>query len=728
MSTPPTNPIIDYFGRDFATLRQDLVNYAQTYHSDTFAYLNDGSADMLYLELCAYIGDTLNYSIDTAFNETFKQTAQSRDSLIRIANDLGFYNYFPKPSTTQVVLSINVPAIANADGSAMIPDPQYLFGIYSGMQVQSDNGTIFECLDDVNFAQGANQTIIPNLDSNNNLIDFTVQKAIVLTAGQTKVQRYYVSSSTAKPFLQVVLDDTQVTQIVGVVAVSGNSYDVPSDDDFRDSDNLYYQVDNLSEGQMFAPFSPLPPNIQNIVDVYTDMTINYGQWVNIPQRFIVRRDKSNNTSLIFGSTLVDYTTWNQVIGGVDTSTLANFSLNQILNNMALGQVPPIDSTLFIKFRSGAGISTNVTTNTITNIVSKQIYTSSNVASQSVLNTVQNSLQVISNLPAVGGTNALSNDEIRNSVGEIFSAQDRVVTYSDVISLVGKMPSQFGAPFRVSYEEIKPQLLSYTQLQNYVSSQLSLLLTDPTTVDRQARVQQMNTYIAGYPGQIAAYNSQTGTNLTLSQISDMYVDSTNVNEHGLWFGEKCNLYVWGIDSNMAPTTIYQDANGIWQSPNTLLKQNIRNYLSTKRLIGDFINITDGNVVNFQINFSIIADNSNKQNTLISCLQALQTYFTITSWYPNMPIYVSNVQTILQQIAGVISVSSLTFNNIFGLDQASGLQYSPAQIGTYRYLTGSALNTQGNLFQMQTYNGVINSFPDTLLCVRYPTSDIVGSVIN
>lgn len=728
MSTTPTNPLINYFSRDFATLRQDLINYMQTYHSDAFKYFNDANPDLMYVELLAYLGDTLNYQVDNSFNEAFRTTAQARESLIRIAQDLGFYNYFPKPSTTQVVLSIHVPAIPNTDGSAMIPDPQYLFGVYPGLTIQSDNGTLLECVDDVNFAQDYNRTIIPNLDSNGKLIDFTVQKAIVVTAGQTKVQRYYVSSSTAKPFLEVVLDDNQVTQIVGVVSVAGNSFDVPSDDDFRNSDNLYYEVENLSEGQTFAELNPIPVDIQNILNVYTDMTINYGEWVNIPKRFVVRRDKNNKTSLIFGSTLVDYTTWNQVIGGVDTSTLANFSLNQILNNMSLGEVPPIDSTLFIKFRSGSGIATNVTTNSMTNIISKQIYTSSAVTSLSVLSTVQNSLQVLSNLPAVGGKNALSNEEIRNSVGSIFAAQDRAVTYQDVVSLINKMPPEFGQPFRISYEEVKPQLLSYTQLQNYVSSQLALLLTDPTTIDRQARVQQMNSYIANYPSQIALYNSQTGVGLTLSQISDMYTNSTNVNEHGLWFGEKCRLYVLGIDSNMAPTTIYKDTNGIWQSPNELLKQNIRNYLSTKRLVGDFIDIVDGNVVDFRIDFKIIADKKNKQNTLISCLQALESYFSTTNWNFNQPILIGNVQAVLQEVAGVINVTSITFTNIFGIDQSSGLEYSPIEIGRYQYLTGPALNTQNNWYQMQVFDNTIVSFPGTFLNLRFPNSDITGSVIN
>lgn len=723
-----TTPQINYFSRDYQTLRQDLINYAQTYHSDVLKYFNDSNSDMIFIDLLSYIGDNLNFQLDKSFNEGFRLTAQSRESLIRIATDLGFYNYFPKPSATQIILSINVPAIASSDGSAMIPDPGFLFGIYSGMVLQSDNGTVFECLDEVNFSQNYNRTIIPNLDSNGNLIDFTIQLAVAVYAGQTKVQRYYVSQTTAQPFLEVALDDAQVTQIVGVISVAGNSFDIPSDEDFRTSTNVYTEVENLSQDTVFAVVNPVPETVQNILNAYTDMTINYGDWINVPQRFIVRRDKNNATSLIFGSTLVNYDTWNQVIGGVDTTQLANFSMNQILNNMALGSVPPINSTLFIKFRSGAGVATNVASGTITSITSKQIFLPANPGNLTTLNQVQNSLTVVSNLPAVGGTNSLSNEEIRQSAGKIFAANDRAVTYEDVKALINKMPPEYGQPFRISYEEIKPQLLSYVQIQNYVAQQLQLLLTDPTTIDRTARVQQINSYISAYPNQIAAVNSQTGSGLTLSQISDALNNSININEHALWYGEKCRLYVLGIDQNLKPTTLYKDTNGVWQSPNQALKLNIKNYLTTKRLIGDWIDIVDCNVVNFQVTFQIIADSKNKQKVLVDCLTTLRDYFNVFNWQINQPIFIGNVLTVLQQINGVINVVSLQFNNVWGTDTTSGLIYSPVEIGRYPFLYSTPLNTQGNKFQMMPFNNVITSQPNLFLNCAYPNSDIIGSVVN
>lgn len=713
-------PLISYFSRDFATLKQDLVNYARNYHSDIFKYLNDNSPDILFIELLAYIGDTLNYSLDKSFNEAFLETAQSRDSIIRIAQDLGFKSFYGKPSSTQITLSITVPAVSNADNTALVPDPSYLFGIFPGLSVQSDNGTNFECLDEINFAQDLNRIIIPNLDSNGVLLNYTIQKSVAVYAGVTKIQRFYVSAANSRPFLEILLDDTDVTEILSVLIKSGNTYVIPTDEEFRtDNDNIFYEVDNLAINKIFMDSNIQP---QTTTD-FTDSTINYGDWVSKTKRFVVRRDKNNQTFLTFGSTLVDFSVWNASINSLEPST-PGFSLSQVLNNMALGEVPPIDSTLFIKFRSGSGTNTNVLTNSITNIVDSQIYMPTNPGNLTVFDTVKKSLQVISNLPAVGGTNPMFNEEIKQSVGKVFSTGDRAVTYEDIKNLIKNMPVKYGQPFRVSYEEIKPQLLSFAQIKSYLDTKFQELLLLPSTVDRELKIQEMQNWIANYPSQIAFINSQTNSQTSLSTVTDSTMSAVNVNDHALWFGEKCRLYVLGLDSNLQPTTLYKDSNNVWRSPNTILKTNIKNYLREKRVIGDYIDIVDAKVVNFQVEFTILADKKNKQQVVIDCLTKLRDYFMIYNWQINQPIFISNVETLLQSIDGVINVVDLSFYNIFDTDLTTGRIYSPKEFGRYKYLDTIPTNTQNNRFKMLNFDNVIVSFPDTFLNCRFLESDLVG----
>ena len=715
--------LINYSNRDFQSIRQDLINYAETRHGDVFASISQNSPDLLYIELLAYIGDTLNYSGDKAFNEAFRESAQSRESLIRIANDLGFFDYYARPSSTQAVISITVPATTNKDGSSIIPDPNYLINLYAGMQVQFDNGTIFECLDEINFASDINRSVIPNLDSNNQLINYTIQVPIVLQAGQTKIQRFYVSNDNVKPFMEVMINDTEVTQILGVVPVAGNTYTVPDDSSFRDLNNIYVEVENLSQQNIFVPVNPLDDQqAQSLVNAYTDMTINYGDWVNKPQRFIVRRTKDGQTYLRFGSTLIDYSTWNDVISSYDIRDLANFSLNQILNNMSLGRVPDPNTTLFIKYRTGAGTTTNVLSNQNVTILSKQFTAASSSANLSVIQQVQSSLKIVSNLPAVGGTDDLTNEEIRNSVGEIFSANDRAVTYEDVKNLIMKMPVEYGRPFRISYEEIKPQLLNYSQIQGFLNQNLNALLNLQSVTERQQQIQTIQQFINGLPDSLASISSD-GTQQTLSQTSS----NITTNAPSLWFGEKCRLYVLGIDQDQTPVTIYKDDNGVWQYPNEILKTNIKNYLKIKRVIGDWIDIVDARVVNFQVQFTIIADKKNKQKVLVNCLTTLRDYFNVTNWQMNQPIIVSNVSTVLQQIEGVAAVTNLQFYNIFDTDPTNNKVYAPKEIGRYRNNSSVPVTNYNNKFIMNQVNGCILGYSDTIFSLRYPDIDLIGSAL-
>ena len=723
MATTSSTPnIIDYFGRDFDAIRTNLINYALTRHADRFAYLNDASPDMLYLELVAYTGDVLGYQLDRAFLEGFRLTAQNKESLVRIAQDLGFFDYGAKPSSLQANISIQVPATTNSDGTAMIPDPNYLITLFSGLKVQSTNNQFFECLDEINFSDASSRVIIPNYDGNNRLINFTVQKTVVFTAGETKVQRFFVSSQNSKPFLEVLINDTLVTQIIGIVPVAGDSYDVPDDQTFRDINVSYVEVENLANDKIFVPINDSSVTLNSIIDLYTDMTINYGDWVNVSKRFIVRKDKNDQTSVIFGSTLVDYSYWSQAISGTDVNTLATFSLNQILNNLALGEIPAANTTLFIKYRTGAGIDTDIPTATTLQIIDKRFVVPPVSANLSILQQVRNSLSVVSNTPAVGGRDFMTSEEIRQSASKVFAANDRAVTYEDVKALINTMPAQFGTPFRISYEEIKPKVLSYNQVNNYVSSKLDELLYLQSSYDREQSVANIKSFLTGLVSNQVAI--EQGTGISFKQSSNDIINNTP----SLWVGEKCRLYILGIDSSSQPLSYYKDSNGIIKSANTLLKTNIKNYLIEKRLIGDWIDILDARVVNFQVSFKIIADKKNKQKVLVDCLTKLRDYFNVFNWQLNQSIYINNVATILQQIEGVINVVELKFINVFGTDLDSGIVYAPAETGRYRNNKTTSLNSYNNKFEMNNVNNVIVSYPDTFLSILAPESDIFGSVVN
>lgn len=717
---PTNNPTVNYLSRDFAGFRTDLINFAKTYHADKLAYMNDANPDVMYLEMVAYVGDVLSYYTDKTFNESFLSTALARESMYRIATDLGFFELGPTPSQTQVIFSIKVPFVSDPSTGTIKPDPDMLVALKNGTQISSDTGVVFEVLEEVSFADPRNRKVIPNLDSNNQVEDYTIEKSAVAIAGTTKIQRFYVSPDKAKPFLQVILDDISVNQVLGAVSSPGNVYVAPVDDDFVNPEKAYLEVRTLIEAQKFIEINPTDQYEQNI---FQETTVRPGNFVDIPKRFIGRYDVNGLLTLTFGSGNPNFGAFNNIIQNfVNANTL---SLNQVLNNTALGEVPPPDSTLFIKYRVGGGSKSNVIVGQINTINAKTYFPITGSPNLTTLQTVRNSLKVRNDLPAIGGRDEMTNEEIRQSVGKIYAAQDRAVTYEDVKALIERMPPEFGRPYRIAYEEIKPRVANFTQVRSGVTSLVSELLQQTDSVARQIKADEIQIFLNQLQNG-AAYIPVSGNNSVVVATS---VESANVLSAtpSLWLGEKCRLYVLGIDENEQLTTAFKNTLGVWIYPNEALKLNIRNFLRSKRVIGDWIDIVDGQVVNYQIDFTVLVDKKNKQQVLTDCLTKLRDYVATTNWQMNQPIFVANVQTALQEIDGVINVVEIKFINIWGVDSESNRVYAAQETGRYFNINTTPLNTQNNKFLMSPVNNIILSTPSMIFEVKYPDSDLVGRAI-
>ena len=713
-----TTPNINYFSRDYLSLRSDLINWAKTMHPDLLSYMNDSSPDVMLIELNAYVGDMLSFYIDKTFNENFLTTAQARESLVRIANDLGFFNIGSTPSTVPVTLTITVPGVVTS-GGVVAPDPTLLIVLQSGTVLTSDTGVYFEILEEVNFGDPTNQTIIPNYDGNNIIINFTIQKIATATAGRTTIQRFYVSSVLAQPFLTVTLPDAGITEVLSVLNLPGDQQIAPFDSDFQDLNQKWFEVRDLVQDTLFVPLNPsqVTTNTQ-ILSNYIPTSVIAGVMTQIPRRFIVRRDVNDIVSLTFGGSVDSSNTLNY-------STLPNIpSYTQILNDMPLGQVPAANSTLFIQYRVGGGSQTNVQVGLINTITSKSYFPPPSGVNFPLLQQVRNSLSVANTLPALGGKDIPGVEEIRQSSGKIFSAQDRGVTSEDIQALIENMPPQYGRPFRISYEEIFPRVANMSQVQGGVNSLLQNLLSQTTQAGRVQQAQAITDFMNNLSNQSVTVNGNT---ILSSETADLLGVSPT-----LWLGEKCRLYICGLDENNSLQTAYKDVNGNWVSPNDTIKQNLKSYLIEKRVIGDWIDIVDARVVNIQINFTLLVDPNQKQQTLIQALQSVRSYFNPTNWYMDQPIFIDNVRALLQGITGVINVVDLQFNNIFGvgvssIDPISGRSYQPLETGRYRKNLPTALNTSNNLFRMNAVANTILGYKDTIFEVKYPESDITASAL-
>jgi hypothetical protein len=165
---------INYTSRNFVDIRTDLVNMVKQYYPDILVILTMRQLVMI-LELNAAVGDMLSVNTDRMFQETQIDYAKERKSILAMARTFGLNVPGKRPSITIVDFSVTVPVFGDSFNVAYAPI------IRSGSQV-TGAGKVFEVETDIDFSNPfningiPNRIIIPNLDSNSNLINYTLTK------------------------------------------------------------------------------------------------------------------------------------------------------------------------------------------------------------------------------------------------------------------------------------------------------------------------------------------------------------------------------------------------------------------------------------------------------------------------------------------------------------------------------------------------------------------------
>jgi hypothetical protein len=445
---------ISYATRDFAGLRQELVNLTNDYYPDLVKNTNDASIFSVLLDLNAAVADNLHFHIDRVWQETILDFAQQRQSLFHIAKTYGIRIPGVRPSVALCDFSVNVPVRGDKE------DERYLGILKGGAQV-SGGGQIFETIEDIDFSNPfnskgePNRLKIPNFDSNNSLISYTITKREAVVNGVTRIYRRVINQVDQKPFLKLYLPEQNVLGVVSIIHKDGTTFGAnPTSTEFTTSTNKWYEVKSLMQDKVFIP---------NTTSVSDKNNFKAGDYISVSNKFLTEYTPEGYFSLTFGSGTVD------PLDNLDNYITSNMKVNiaSFLNNMSLGSVPKVNSTLFVKYRIGGGKDSNLGVNVITSVDSVEF----NIQGpNSTINTqVEDSLSVTNITPAIGGADQPTIEEIRNMVAYNFAAQNRAVTLNDYKSLIETMPSTFGAPAKVNVMEednkVRIKLLSYDENGN-----------------------------------------------------------------------------------------------------------------------------------------------------------------------------------------------------------------------------------------------------------------------
>jgi hypothetical protein len=182
------------------------------------------------------------------------------------------------------------------------------------------------------------------------------------------------------------------------------------------------------------------------------------------------------------------------------------------------------------------------------------------------------------------------------------------------------------------------------------------------------------------------------------ISKAYIEKPKLTDKQVSTVETLSLYILSLNSL-----------GRLNIANNSLKNNLKTYLSQYRIIGDSIEIRDAYIINISINFEIIVlPEFNNNETLLSCITELKSYFSLDNWQINQPIFIRDIYILLDRVKGVQTVKNIKIVNKTG----TNLGYSQ-----FSYDIDAA-----------TQNQVIYpSLDPSIFEVRYPNEDIKGKVV-
>ena len=437
---------IDYNARNFTDVRLQLIEFIQKYYPEIFSDFNDASVGMMLLELNAAVGDMLSFHTDRMFNETQISYAQERSSVLELARTFGLNIPGKRPSITIVDWTVtNIPV--NGDTF----DISYAPKILKGSQA-TGAGKVFELIEDCDFSSPfttggiPNRLIIPNIDGSGIIQNYSLTKREIMLNGFTKIFKKTLSREDYRPFLEIVLPEDNVLSIENIITKEGTNFiNNPTESDFSNFSYNYFEVPALAQAEIYIEDENTVSDREGVV---------VGKWKNAPQRFIKEYTDNGFCKITFGAGDSDISELNEFVGcrgQIDR-------IGRVVNNLSLGAIPQTNNTLYVRYRIGGGQDSNIGPNTITSL--GIIGTIINGDDSNINRIVKNSISVNNPIPALGGKEEPSVEEIRNLVKYNFSAQDRCVTIKDYQSRVPLMPGKYGVPFRTGVWEERNKINIY----------------------------------------------------------------------------------------------------------------------------------------------------------------------------------------------------------------------------------------------------------------------------
>ena len=528
---------ISYLSRDFSSVRKELEKFSKQYYPELSDDWNDSSVGSWLMDLAASVGDDLAYHTDRMYQESTLDSANMRSSVLSQARSNGLKIPGRKASSCEVEISCVLPT-----DSTDISVPNWNYApIVQSTSIISAGDSNFQLTEDINFAEQfnkngySNRKVVPSRNSNGNITGYTVSKSAIAVNGTTKVYKKVMYPNDIEPFMEIVLPEENILNIESIIFkessditttpsiyeyyIDSEQYRISSEDAMT---YRFFECDSLADQYRFG--DSVNYGTSNIISsiyepsLYDDYTSNgavtryyRGKWKPLRQKFITEYTDNGYMKVIFGAS----NGYPQLPSS--GTTYGDYVASNIINNDMLGVLPKEGWTMFILYRVGGGVSSNLGIGALNKFTLANVDWGANTNNTdgSIRGKVLTSLTVTNISSALAGKDSPSTSEIKYLMKYNTSSQNRAVTVTDYRAKLMEMPPKYGAPFRCSViEENNKVEMDFLGLDSNgnLTSYLPQTLVE-NSIEYLSNFKQINDYIEIKSGKI--YN--------IGVMGEMFID-------------------------------------------------------------------------------------------------------------------------------------------------------------------------------------------------------------
>ena len=528
---------ISYLSRDFSSVRKELEKFSKQYYPELSDDWNDSSVGSWLMDLAASVGDDLAYHTDRMYQESTLDSANMRSSVLSQARSNGLKIPGRKASSCEVEISCVLPT-----DSTDISVPNWNYApIVQSTSIISAGDSNFQLTEDINFAEQfnkngySNRKVVPSRNSNGNITGYTVSKSAIAVNGTTKVYKKVMYPNDIEPFMEIVLPEENILNIESIIFkessditttpsiyeyyIDSEQYRISSEDAMT---YRFFECDSLADQYRFG--DSVNYGTSNIISsiyepsLYDDYTSNgavtryyRGKWKPLRQKFITEYTDNGYMKVIFGAS----NGYPQLPSS--GTTYGDYVASNIINNDMLGVLPKEGWTMFILYRVGGGVSSNLGIGALNKFTLANVDWGANTnnTNGSIRGKVLTSLTVTNISSALAGKDSPSTSEIKYLMKYNTSSQNRAVTVTDYRAKLMEMPPKYGAPFRCSViEENNKVEMDFLGLDSNgnLTSYLPQTLVE-NSIEYLSNFKQINDYIEIKSGKI--YN--------IGVMGEMFID-------------------------------------------------------------------------------------------------------------------------------------------------------------------------------------------------------------